>query len=198
MNWIKEYWKEIELGNIVVSKKVNQIYEKLIDEIDNPQGEWIFDEELGNRPIDFIEAFCKHSKGQWMGKPVILELFQKAYIQALFGFIHKEEGYRRFKESMFLVARKNGKSTMTSGIGNYMLMADGEGGAEIYSVASKKDQARIVFSEAANMISQSPALSKHVKKRKTDLYFPLTFSKFEALASDSNSLDGLSYSPLYQ
>ena len=73
-----------------------------------------------------------------------------------------------------------------------------EGNLQRYRIKSrydnkltKKDQARIVFSEAVNMISQSPALSKHVKKRKTDLYFPVTFSKFEPLASDSNSLDGL-------
>lgn len=191
MNYIKEYWSEIQSGRIVVSKRVYKVYEKLVREIDNPPDEWIFDEEQGERPIEFIEKFCKHSKGEWLGKPVLLELFQKAYIQALFGFIHKERGHRRFTETFFLVARKNGKSTMTSGIGNYMLMADGEGGAEVYSVATKKDQAKIVFSEAVNMISQSPALSKHIRKRKTDLYFPLTFSKFEALASDSNSLDGL-------
>ena len=78
-----------------------------------------------------------------------------------------------------------------SAIGLYMLIGDGEGGAEVYSVASKKDQARIVFSEACNMVSQSPALSKHIKKRKSDLYFPVTFSKYEPLASDSNTLDGL-------
>jgi len=72
-----------------------------------------------------------------------------------------------------------------------MLVADGEGGAECYSVATKKDQARITFSEAVNMVRQSPDLSRHLKKRKTDIYFPLTFGKIEALASDSNSLDGL-------
>jgi phage terminase large subunit-like protein len=72
-----------------------------------------------------------------------------------------------------------------------MLIGDGEGGAEIYCVASKRDQARIVFSEAVNMVSQSPALRKHLKKRKTDLYFPVAFGKFEPLASESHSLDGL-------
>jgi phage terminase large subunit-like protein len=190
MNYVKQYWKQIESGEVIVSKRVHKAYEKLIIDMHHPK-EWVFDEAAGERPIEFIETFCKHSKGEWIGKPVLLELFQKAYIQALFGFVHKDTGIRRFTETFFLVARKNGKSTMTSGIGNYMLIADGEGGSEVYSVASKKDQARIVFSEAVNMISQSPALSKHIKKRKTDLYFPLTFSKFEPLASDSNSLDGL-------
>jgi phage terminase large subunit-like protein len=191
MNWILEYWKEIENGSIIVSQKVRKIYERLAKEIENPKGDWVFDEEKANRPIEFIERFCKQSKGEWIGQPVRLQLFQKAYISALFGFVHKETGLRRFKETLFLVARKNGKSTLLSGIALYMLMADGEGGAEVYSVATKKDQARIVFTEAVNMVKQSPALSRHLKKRKTDLYMPLTFSKFEPLASDSNSLDGL-------
>lgn len=191
MNWILKYWEEIENGNVVVGQKVYKIYKRLVDEIINPKGDWVFDEEKANRPIEFIERFCKQSKGEWIGQPLKLQLFQKAYISALFGFVHKETGFRRFKETLFLVARKNGKSSLLSGIALYMLMADGEGGAEVYSVATKKDQARIVFTEAVNMVRQSPALSKHLKKRKTDLYMPLTFSKFEPLASDSNSLDGL-------
>ncbi len=191
MNWILKYWEEIKNGNVVVGQKVYKIYKRLVDEIINPKGDWVFDEEKANRPIEFIERFCKQSKGEWIGQPLKLQLFQKAYISALFGFVHKETGFRRFKETLFLVARKNGKSSLLSGIALYMLMADGEGGAEVYSVATKKDQARIVFTEAVNMVRQSPALSKHLKKRKTDLYMPLTFSKFEPLASDSNSLDGL-------
>lgn len=191
MNWILKYWEEIENGNVIVSKKVQKIYERLVDEIKNSKGDWVFDEEKANRPIEFIERFCKQSKGEWIGQPIQLQLFQKAYISALFGFVHRETGFRRFKETLFLVARKNGKSTLLSGIALYMLMADGEGGAEVYSVATRKDQARIVFSEAVNMVRQSPALSKHLKKRKTDLYMPMTFSKFEPLASDSNTLDGL-------
>ncbi len=189
MNYIKEYIKQIDKGKVVVSKRVDKIYHKLVNEIDNPN-EWFFDEVRANKPIKFIEKFCKQSKGEWIGKPVELQLFQKAFIQALFGFVNKD-GIRRFKETFFLVARKNGKSTLSSGILLYMLVADGEGGAECFTVATKKDQARITFSESVNMVKQSPYLSKHLKKRKTDIYFPLTFGKIEALASDSNSLDGL-------
>jgi len=191
MNYIREYWNKIQAGEIVVCKRLIQQYQKLVDELDNPRDPWIFDLEKANRPIEFIERFCKHSKGKWIGKPVKLELFQKAKIQAVYGFVHKETGFRRCREVFTLVGRKNGKSTEKAATGNYMMVGDGEGGAEVYSVATKKDQARIVFSEAVNMVAQSPALSKHVKKRKTDLYFPITFSKFEPLASDSNSLDGL-------
>jgi len=191
MNYIREYWNKIQSGEIVACRRLIQQYQKFIDELDNPRIPWVFDLEKANRPIEFIEKFCRHSKGKWIGKPVKLELFQKAKIQAVYGFVHKETGLRRCREVFTMVGRKNGKSTEKAATGNYMLVGDGEGGAEVYSVATKKDQARIVFTEAVNMISQSPALSKHVKKRKSDLYFPVAFSKFEPLASDSNSLDGL-------
>ena len=190
-NYILEYWSKIESGEIQACKRLKQQYQKLVDEIHNPRDPWIFDIKKATQPIEFIERFCKHSKGKWIGKPVKLELFQKAKIQAVYGFVHKETGLRRCREVFTLVGRKNGKSTEKAATGLYMMIGDGEGGSEVYSVATKKDQARLVFTEAVNMVSQSPALSKHIKKRKTDLYFPVTFSKFEPLASDSNSLDGL-------
>lgn len=190
VNYVLEYWKEIESGNILVSRKVKKVYARLVDDINQPNGKWKFDLRSANRPIDFIETLCKHSEGEWMGRTIELELFQKAFISALFGFID-EQGIRRFKETFFLVARKNGKSTLLSGIMLYMLIADGEGGAQIVSAATKRDQAKIVFDQALRMVGQSPALKEHLKKRKTDLYFPLMFSKMEALSSDSNTLDGL-------
>lgn len=190
MNYIIEYFEAIKKGECIVSKRVYKQYEKLVNDINNP-GKYIFDETKALKPIEFIETFCKHSKGEWARKPVKLELFQKAYISALFGFINKDTGLRKYKESMFYVARKNGKSTMLSGIALYMLVADGEPGAEIYSAATKKDQAKLVFDETWNMVKQSPYLSKHIKKRKTDLYFPLTMSKFQPLGKNSDTLDGL-------
>lgn len=190
-NYILEYWKKIESGEIVACRRLKQQYQKLVEEIENPHEPWIFDLKRATQPIEFIERFCKHSKGKWIGKPVKLELFQKAKLQAVYGFVHKETGLRRAREVFTLVGRKNGKSTEKAATGLFMMVGDGEGGSEVYSVASKKDQSRLVFTEALNMVSQSPALSKHIKKRKTDLYFPVTFSKFEPLASDSNSLDGL-------
>ena len=81
---------------------------------------------------------------------------------------------------------------MLAGIALYMLTADREPGAEVYSVATKRDQARLIFEEAHNMVKQSPALRKELKKRKADLYFPAAFSRFEALSKDSGSMDGLS------
>lgn len=190
MNYVREYCDKIHSGEILTSRRVMAVYKRLVAEMNDSDAPYYFDEELGERPIEFIETFCKQSQGV-LGAPIQLELFQKAYIQALFGFINKETGFRRFRETMFLVGRKNGKSTLLAGIGLYLLVADYEGAAEIYSVATKKDQASKVLTEAHNMVKQSPELRAVIRKRRNDLYFEATSSKFEALASDSNTLDGL-------
>ena len=189
MNYILAYYNLIKSKKVVVSKKVKLQYDKLVYDIENP-GKYHFDLEKATRPIEFIEKFCKHSKGQWAGKPVVLELWQKAFVQAIFGFVD-EKGFRRYREALLIVARKNGKSTLLSCIALYMLIADHEGGAQVCCVASKKDQAKLVFNEAKNMVQQSQFLRKHIKPRKSDLYFAKTFSTFEPLSSDSNTLDGL-------
>lgn len=191
MNFIEMYYQGILSGEYNVSKRVKKTYEKLVDDIQRPKGGYRFDEKKAVRPIEFIELFCKHSKGEWAGKAVKLELFQKAYISALFGFISTETGFRKYRETLFMVARKNGKSTMLSGIALYMLIADNEPGAEIYSVATKKEQAAIIFDETLNMVKQSPDLSMNLRKRKIDLYFESTLSKFQPLGKNSNTLDGL-------
>lgn len=190
MNWVKEYWEKISSGEILASRRVTAVYKRLIEEMSDSGSPYYFDEDAGERPILFIETFCKQSQGT-IGAPLTLELFQKAYLQTLFGWLEKDTGCRRFRETMFLCGRKNGKSTLLSGVALYMLVADYEGAAEIYSVATKKDQARKVLTEAVNMVKQSPELRALLKKRRNDLYFPATSSIFEALASDSNTLDGL-------
>ena len=189
-NYIEQYYQEMVNGNIIVSNRVRKQYQKLVQDIkEHPK--YIFDDAKANRAIKFIETFCKHSKGELAGKPLKLALFQRAYVSALFGFVDRETGYRRYTESFFFVARKSGKSTMLAAIALYMLMADGESGSEVYSVASKRDQANILFDQAHEMIKQSPDLNKNIRKRKSDLYFPHNFSKMQSLGKNSNSLDGL-------
>lgn len=190
MNYIKEYYEMISTKKIIAGKKVIKIYKRLLEESQKNDLPFYFDEKKGERPIEFIERFCKQAEGE-IGKPIKLELFQKAYIQALFGFINRDTNTRRFNETMFLVGRKNGKTTMLSAIALYMMIADGEGSAECYSVATKKDQASKAFKSAVAMRSQSPEIKAIVNKRRTDMYMPSTFSSFEPLSSDSNTLDGL-------
>ena len=194
MNYIVQYNDLLQRGEIPASRRVKAVYARLAADTNSIRGSYIFDEARANRPIDFIERFCKHSKGEWAGQGIRLELFQKAYIQALYGFVDVETGLRQYRESFFLVGRKNGKSTLLAGLALYMLTSDSEGGAEVYSTATKYAQARLLFDEAHNMIKQSPDLSKHFRKRKTDLYYMPTMSKFQPLSRNSDSLDGLNAS----
>jgi len=193
MNWAKEYLKVIQDGSEVVSLKVKTVYEREVGWMNNPPKDFsfYFDEEAGERPIWFIEKFCKHSKGKWARLPVKLELFQKAKIQLVYGWLEKDTNYRRFREVTDIRGRKCGKSTETGSIEWYSLVGDGESGAEIYCTANKKDQAKLIFDEAVNMRAQSPALRSITKKRQSDIYFPATFSFIKALAADTKTMDGL-------
>ena len=194
MNFIVQYNDLLQRGEIPASRRIKAVYARLAAESVQDGRKYAFDEEKANRPIEFIERFCRHSKGEWAGQPVRLELFQKAFIQALFGFVDRETGLRRFREAFFLVGRKNGKSTLLAGLALYMLIADGEGGAEVYSTATKYAQARLLFDECHNMVKQSPDLSRHMKKRKSDLYYVPGMAKLQPLSRNSDSLDGLNAS----
>ena len=202
MTNIEKYYKWICENPNKVCNKVKKIYKKLVEDISKEQEisflnngkvethTYHFDEKKAQKPISFIEDICKQSKGKWNGKPLKLELFQKAMLEACFGFVD-ERGLRKYKKVIFFVARKNGKSVLDSAIATYMLVADKEGGAEIYSVATKREQAKIVWEETKRMIKKSPSLSKRIRCLIGGIYFDEKDSYFRALASDSNSLDGL-------
>ena len=202
MTNIEEYYKWICENPNKVCKKIKTIYERLSKEVHEEKEvsfikegkvethKYHFDIEKAQRPIKFIEKFLRQSKGKWNGKPLKLELFQKAMLEATFGFVD-DKGLRKYRKVIFFVARKNGKSVLDSAIANYMLVADKEGGAEIYSIATKKEQAKIVWEEAKRMIQKSPILKKRIRCLIGGIYFDEKDSYFRALASDSNSLDGL-------
>ena len=191
-NPIIEYYNLIESGKEVVSKKVAKVYKYLYELVTGKiKSKYYYNEIRANHAIDFIERYCKHSKGRWANKPVILELWQKAFIGAVFGIIDKETEFRRFREALLVVAKKNGKSLLASGIALYMLIAYGEGGAECYSVATKKEQAKIIWQESKNMTEKSPDLKRRVRCLTSQLAYDKTNSTFKPLSSDSNTEDGL-------
>jgi phage terminase large subunit-like protein len=190
-NPIIEYWTQIESKTVVVGNKVKRIYRKLVADIYDQKTEWEYDPKRANHAIEFIENYCKHSKGKWGGKPIVLEVWQKAFIAASFGFVHKIDGTRKYREVLLVVARKNGKSTVASGIGLYLQIADGEPGAEVYAVATKKDQAKLVWLEAKRMVKKSPALAKRIKALVSEMVSEWNDSSFKPLGSDSETQDGL-------
>lgn len=199
MTYLEEYCTKVLTGEIVACKRIKQVCKMLYRKLQFPSiDEYYFDEERANRPIEFIETFCKTPTGQ-VGTPLKLQLFQKARLQAVFGFVHKAKdpitGFefiqRQYNEVMIMEGRKNGKSTELAALALYLLIADGEGSPNIYCVATKYDQAKISFDEAHKMIKQSPDLTDAIVKRKSDLYFPYNFGKIQPLASNTKSLDGL-------
>ena len=190
-NPIIEYYNAIVSEEVIVSNKVRRIYKKLVDDIHDKESVYEYSPNRANHAIEFIENFCKHSKGKWGGKRIELELWQQAFIAASFGFVHKLDGTRKYREILLIVARKNGKSTIASGIGLYLQVADGEAGAEIYAVATKKDQAKLVWLDAKRMVNKSPALRKRIKPLVSELRADYNDSSFKPLGSDSETLDGL-------
>jgi phage terminase large subunit-like protein len=191
-NYIREYYDKIQGGEIIACKRIKQIYKALVEELDNPVSNWIFDIEKANEPIWFIETFCKNSKGKWMGKNVKLLLWQKAAISAIFGFVDKKTGLRRAREAFIECPRKCGKSTLLSGLGIYGMLS--EHGAQVLCSANKYQQARIIFDESRNMVLQSPELSKIIRKRKSDMYCDDNFSSMIPLSKNSELSDGLNAS----
>lgn len=190
-NPIREYWAAIQSGKEIVSAKIKKTYRKLVFDLDHPnESEFFYDPKLANRVLEFAENFCKHSKGKFGGKPVRLELWEKALLCAIFGFVDIE-GNRKYREAILIVGRKNGKSLLASIVGLYMLMADGEPGPEVYSCATKREQAKIIWMESKRMIAKSPALAKRTRSLVGEIAADFCDGTYKPLASDSNTLDGL-------
>lgn len=150
-----------------------------------------FDHHAGQQVIDFCEIL-QPSKGEWANQPLKLLPWQKWFLYVLFGWKRKD-GYRRYSIAYVEIPRKNGKTTLLAAIGLYMVFADGEPGAEVYSFATTRDQARQIFDEAVFMVDNS--LKKYIKrvgsKIVNELRVESSKSKFKPLASDSSKLDGL-------
>lgn len=188
-NPIREYWNAIQSGREVVSKKVYKTYRHIIAEMDSP-GKYRYNPAKANHVIEFFENYCHHSKGKLGGKLVELELWEKALLATVFGFVD-DEGNRQYRKCVLIVGKKNGKSLLASGVGLYMQLADGEPGPEVYAVATKRDQAKIIWQEAKRMVRKSPSLLKRAKTLVAEIASEFNDGVFKALASDSDTLDGL-------
>jgi phage terminase large subunit-like protein len=189
-NPILEYWEKIQSGEEVVSEKVRRTYQKVVADLTDNTSEYYYSPKRANHVIEFIENYCKHSKGKEGGKPVILELWEKALLATVFGFIDIT-GCRKYREAVLIVGKKNGKSLIASAVGLYLLVGDNEPGPEVYAVATKRDQAKIIWSEAKRMVKKSPALRKRIKPLVAELVSDFNDGTYKPLASDSDTLDGL-------
>ena len=189
-NPILEYWSAIQTGAEIVSLKVQKTYRHIVDQLKNNESEFYYSPRRANHILEFFENYCHHSKGKAGGKLVKLELWEKALLATAFGFVDIE-GNRQYREVLLIVGKKNGKSLLGSGVGLYLQTADGEPGPEVYAVATKRDQAKIIWQEAKRMVKKSPALCKRMRSLVAELDSDFNDGVFKPLASDSDTLDGL-------
>lgn len=185
------YALDVKSGKIMAGVLVCLAVDRYLDDLENGMNRGLyFNQNAAARACRFFPKFLRHSKGKWAGKKFELDDWQLFIIWNLFGWFNAD-GSRRFRYAYIEVARKNGKSTLASGLGLYMMIADGEAGAEIYVGATKKPQAYITFNEAKNMVLKSPELKGVLTAYQHNIHSVELAAKFEPLASDSDKQDGL-------
>lgn len=186
----ERYVRDVLSGEQVACRWVRLACERHVRDLENAEdrGLW-FDEEKARQAIAFFRLL-KHSKGEWAGRPLELEPAQQFVVASLIGW-RREDGTRRFRTSYLEEARKNGKTTLAAGLGLYLMLADDEPGAEVYSVATKRDQARLSHGEATRMAKSSPAIRRLVNIYRDNIHIVDTASKFEPLGADADTMDGL-------
>lgn len=186
----QQYIDDVLSGRQLVSKWVRLAVERHVRDLETGEARGLrFDHGAARHVIDFF-GFLRHSKGEWAGSVVKLEPWQQFGLAMAFGWL-RADGSRRFRTTYWEIARKNGKSTLSAGVGLYLMDADGEGGAEIYSAATKRAQAKITFDEATRMVKASPFLRRRIRAFRDNLHIVGTAAKFEPLGRDADSMDGL-------
>lgn len=184
------YAEDVIAGRVVAGRLVRLACERHVrDLVDGPARGLTWDPAAALKAIGFF-AFLRHSKGEWAGKPLVLSPWQQLIIGSLWGW-KREDGKRRFRMSYGEIPRKGGKSTLAAGVGLLLAFFDAEGGAEVYTAATKRDQARIVHGEAVRMVKASPELKKRIEVYKDNLSREETNSKYAPLGKDADSTDGL-------
>ena len=187
MTALEEYFTSLLDGRIRACEKMKRVSEIILERYASP-GRYHFDADIAARHIGFIEDVCRRPAGN--PGPLKLELFQKARFEVVFGFVDDNDR-RQYQEVLTVEGRKNGKTTETSAVEIDMLVNAGEMAPRIYNVATKQDQAKLGFDACDRMRLQSPLLKKYIKKRAADLYYSRNMGFIKALASNTNSLDGL-------
>lgn len=191
----RRYAEDVVAGQIPASKWTVAACLRSLQDLqrqNTPGFPYVFSEDAAEDLCNFLELL-PHVKGKWSSPTLTLEGWQCFVHANAFGWVHAETGYRRFRTVYIEVPRKNAKSTPTAGVGLYMVAADGEEGAECYSAATTRDQAKIVFGVAKEMARRCEGLRRAfgVAINAHNLNVLRTASKFEALSAEANSLDGL-------
>lgn len=193
----QDYMRQVQAGEIPACKWVRLAVQRQLDDLARESSDswpWVFNPTVAARPCEFIELL-PHIKGKWARNRKLIELnaWQSFILTTIFGWVHRDTGLRRFRDVYLEIPRKNAKSTLSSGVALYMLTADGEQGAEVYSAATTKDQARIVFDDAKAMAERSPDMRTYLGLAilQHAITVAHTASSFKPLAAEGSTLDGL-------
>ena len=183
------YAEQVRDGAILVCEYVRLAIRRYYADLDNAldQG-WYFDRKAAMRAINFIERL-KHTKGEWAGQRFRLEPWQQFVLWNIFGW-RNADGTRRFRYAYIEIARKNGKTALSAGIGLYMLFADGEARPEVYSAATVKDQAKICFADAVAIVKATD-LKNYLTPYRNSIVYELKGGTMKPLSSDYGTHDGL-------
>ena len=188
------YIDDVVNGRIIVGDYVRKCVQRHVDDtarIQDKDNPFYFDHATAVWVCRCFPILFKHTTGDLAGTPFYLMPWQAFIIYCVFGWKRKDNGFRRFRRVYIEVARRNGKSTLLAAIALFMLLLDGEKGAQVYSAATKRDQAKIVWNEARKMVSASRELKKAVEIYTNQLLVSTTDATFVPLSSDSKTLDGL-------
>lgn len=186
------YAEQVRSGEILVCEYVRLAVERYYADLDRAldMGRY-FDKRAAMRAIRFIEKL-KHTKGEWAGQRFRLEPWQQFVLWNIFGW-KNADGTRRFRYAYIEIARKNGKTALSAGIGLYMLFADGESRPEVYSAATVKDQAKICFSDAVEIVKATD-LKNYLTPYRNSIVYELKGGTMKPLSSDYGTHDGLNLS----
>lgn len=191
-NWGAGHYRE----NYPVCKLVRQARERqkrdLEASLNDPDFPYYYDDAAADDAVWFIEQLVQ-VEGEWRGHPLILEAWQEwDIVRPVFGWRKKSDGYRRFRTAYVEIPRRNGKTTLAAAICAYMLIADREARAQVYSGATKEDQARIVWEMCRDMLQASPTLRGEAQAFKSAIVNYELASSFKPLGRDSKAHDGFS------
>lgn len=188
-----QYALDVVNGKLTVGHSEYLACKRHLDDLQRPVSEafpWVFDEAKANRIYEWF-TYCRHVKGRLVGEPIELVPFQKFTLGCIFGWVHKDTGFRRFTKAYLQWARKNAKSTILGGLANYLMIADGEQNPDVYCAAVDKDQARIVYGIAKDMAEASPDIAKRLKIRNYKISHITRGGVLMPLSKETKNKDGL-------
>lgn len=191
MNWILAYYQAIMDGRETVGAYIRKWYTIIVHGLESKR--YTLDTHRAQQCINFIERYCHHHEGPLAPGLIKLELWQKALLSVVFGIFDKK-GDRQFTEIVLVIARKQGKTALMSGVGCYHLFVDGGYGARIHIAATKLDQARLCYEGIYQMIRTDPTMDAQTKRRRTDIYIQANNSSAQAVAFSAHKSDGLNTS----